>query len=72
MADFASPARALLTNTCNSSTMIFPLLFGSFLVTGIAQDVPSNVLVVDRLALNNLETVQPVYVENLTTVSTEY
>jgi hypothetical protein len=71
MAELAFPARMLVTNSYNLSTMVFPLLLGSFLGSTIAQDVPSNALVVDRLALNNLETVQPVYVENLTTVSPE-
>ena len=42
---------------------------GVMLGTASAQDVPPNVLVVDRLALNNLETVQPPSVVNFTSVS---
>lgn len=52
--------------------MLFSILLpvcSVILSSASAQNVPSNVLVIDRLALNNLQTVQPPSVENLTSVS---
>ena len=59
---------ASTVNSMFSGAMFAPLVCGLLFGPAFAQDVPQNALVVDRLKLNALETVQPPSVENLTTV----
>lgn len=59
---------SIIQNGTSTSTMLAVILTCLLLGPASAQNVPSNALVIDRLSLNNLETVSPPSVENLTTV----
>jgi hypothetical protein len=52
----------------NTSMMLWPLLFGTLFSQASAQSLPEQAQLVDQKSLNVLDTVEPVYVENLTTV----
>lgn len=66
--DQATCLPSIIHNGTSTPTMLAVILACLLLGPASAQDVPSNALVIDRLSLNNLETVQPPSVENLTSV----